>query len=287
MKIEYNILSEVADTAKRLKHTGMKNIIKPIEIIDNKKDMWLITELGDCSLGKSLFHIKGAFVKGERIYEIIASNLYKSMIITDIKILLRSMFNALDLLQASGIVHADIKPENILINTKDDHIVNAKLIDFGSAFYSNRPSTIRMSTPEYLGPEVLEYFNSTNFITERNNSSLLCSKISPWSYDMWSLGCVLLETLVGFPLWLSLKSLVQSNKGSLFTKGLFSCSGRDEKKIASQQRTVVRNLRVVLSTFSRISNDDCLDLLTKMLELNPRSRISPKEALKHPFLKEP
>ena len=32
-------------------------------------------------------------------------------------------------------------------------------------------------------------------------------------------------------------------------------------------------------------NDDFVDLLSRMLELNPKLRISPKEILEHPFVK--
>lgn len=55
------------------------------------------------------------------------------------------------------IVHADIKPDNILLELKDNKIKDLKLIDFGSAFSHENPSNISASTPEYLAPEVLEY----------------------------------------------------------------------------------------------------------------------------------
>ena len=34
---------------------------------------------------------------------------------------------------------------------------------------------------------------------------------NPWVVDMWSLGCVLLEIIIGVPLWMSLPLLVPSN----------------------------------------------------------------------------
>jgi len=59
-----------------------------------------------------------------------------------------------------GIVHADIKPDNILIDMNAGGITGLKLIDFGSAFSYDNPSNITASTPEYLAPEVLEYLEN-------------------------------------------------------------------------------------------------------------------------------
>ena len=58
------------------------------------------------------------------------------------------------------IVHADIKPDNILVSFDGKQIKDIKLIDFGSAFSFENPSNISASTPEYLSPEVLEYLEN-------------------------------------------------------------------------------------------------------------------------------
>ena len=110
------------------------------------------------------------------------------------------------------IVHADIKPDNILIayNPERRVIEDLKLIDFGSAFSFEQPSNIQASTPEYLAPEVLEYLENRAQNTQKNgtNSENLCKQQQSWSYDVWSLGALLLEVMTGFPLWLSMKGRV-------------------------------------------------------------------------------
>ena len=110
------------------------------------------------------------------------------------------------------IIHADIKPDNILVKFDGKTITDIKLIDFGSAFSFENPSNINASTPEYLSPEVLEYLENRakNTLANGTNSGNLCRKLNPWSYDIWSLGAILLEILTGFPLWLSLKGRVET-----------------------------------------------------------------------------
>jgi serine/threonine protein kinase len=59
---------------------------------------------------------------------------------------------ALELAHASGIIHRDVKPANILINKRDG---SAKLGDFGMAVSGLRGAqTVRAGTPHYFAPEI-------------------------------------------------------------------------------------------------------------------------------------
>jgi serine/threonine protein kinase len=70
------------------------------------------------------------------------------------------------LFHKAGVVHADLKPDNILIDYDEDTqtIKSMKVIDLGSSFLLNADETklkdqieFGSSTPEYLPPEIQLY----------------------------------------------------------------------------------------------------------------------------------
>ena len=90
------------------------------------------------------------------------------------------------------------------------YVKSVKIIDFGTSFdFGLVNSKVDITTPEYLPPEVLEYIESrkTN-IVKRGEKQSLDSKISSWSIDVWSLGVIVLELIVGFPVWMSYKGQI-------------------------------------------------------------------------------
>jgi len=65
---------------------------------------------------------------------------------------MRGLFQAINHCHAQGVVHRDIKPDNIMI-TADNTV---RLIDFGlSVAASKRNLTEIAGTPYYMAPEVL------------------------------------------------------------------------------------------------------------------------------------
>jgi serine/threonine protein kinase len=116
-------------------------------------------------MNEALFDVKGEFYKGERIYMVHHSNLYH-IIRNNLKLMadfIKRMTAVLDLFYQAGIVHADLKPDNILIDFDEQTqtIKNLKVIDLGSSFLLNSAEAklkdqieFAQSTPEYLPPEI-------------------------------------------------------------------------------------------------------------------------------------
>jgi serine/threonine protein kinase len=107
--------------------------------VEDKKDLWLIYEVCKGSnLNECLFEVKGEFFKGERVYGVKHWAFYHHIRnnLSLMRDFIRRMCEALTLLGRLGIVHADLKPDNILVEFDEEQskITSLKIIDFGSAF---------------------------------------------------------------------------------------------------------------------------------------------------------
>jgi serine/threonine protein kinase len=93
----------------------------------------------------------------------------------------KQILDGLAILEKIQLIHCDIKPENILlIDSKSSKL---KLIDFGSACFENQTVYTYIQSRFYRSPEVI--------VGTPYNSRI----------DMWSLGCVAAELLLGLPLF--------------------------------------------------------------------------------------
>jgi len=84
--------------------------------------------------------------------------------------------SALLALHGAGVVHRDIKPSNVLV----DQAGHCLLADLGLAAKTRDPLKRLCGTLEYLAPEQLR------------------GKVYGRSVDLWALGCLTFETLVGY-----------------------------------------------------------------------------------------
>mmetsp|Transcript_26729 Transcript_26729/g.23593 ORF Transcript_26729/g.23593 Transcript_26729/m.23593 type:complete len:217 (+) Transcript_26729:886-1536(+) len=197
------------------------------------------------------------------------------------------MLQVFELLSALDIVHADLKPDNILVDFDGEKIKDLKIIDFGSSFIYSEATTISMSTPEYLSPEVLKYIDKRHS-SGPEGARALFNRMTPWSYDMWSLGAIFLEIITGFPLWLGLKGKITTRKGKhVVNFGIFGVQGRVNAKIVNKQNTVLKDLSSCIKKYDSYGSEKdeiLMDFLYGLLDKSARKRSSPTEALSHPFI---
>ncbi|KAG6816731.1 hypothetical protein H0H87_003428 [Tephrocybe sp. NHM501043] len=208
------------------------------------------------------------------------------------------LFLALSLLRKANIMHADIKPDNILVNEQKTLL---KLCDLGSASdASENDITPYLVSRFYRAPEII-----------------LGVPYDP-SLDIWSIGCTLYELYTGKILFPGRSNnqmllLMMELKGRFNTKmikrakfgdvyfdemGGFESVEADRVTGAPVVRKVhlskpSRDLRARLMppTSAKLKDDEnklvvsFIDLLDKCLALDPARRITPREALGHPFVR--
>lgn len=138
---------------------------------------------------------------------------------------------------AKGIVHRDLKAENVMLKDivdENSNEVQIKIIDFGISckIEPNQTLTEAFGTPYYIAPEVI-----------KQNYNEKC--------DIWSIGVIFYIILCGYPPFRGRTREVLNEK---ILKGEYSF---DEKE------------------WENISND-CKDLIRQMLTMDVDKRISAK-----------
>ena len=282
-----NIARNEIEILKILNENKCEVIPKIFEYYEDNNDIWFSFEKGGLSLSNLSFKIKGEFLNNERIYNIQKGIFLRYLFenVDEFKFLIKNLLEGIDYINSKGIIHSDLKPENILIEfikpgfDQKFSITKIKIIDYGSAFHYDNINEITSNTPEYLCPEIT--IGNKKFLNEINKYIN--------SIDIWSLGITLLELCLCCPVWMNFKAKVILNNKIRFTTGLFGIRGRDSNKIYHKQIELNKNLKSLLKNsylynFNEEDRENFEDLLSKMLNIDYKKRISSKEALNHKFL---
>ncbi|MBE0590939.1 MAG: serine/threonine protein kinase [Gemmatimonadales bacterium] len=141
-----------------------------------------IGRLIDCGESEWLIYYVMVFVEGPNLREHLAR--VRRASVADTVRIAADLLGALEYAHAKGIVHRDVKPENIVVSGD-----RAVLVDFGIARAIAQAGTERLTrsgfavgTSAYMSPEQIQ---GVIDIDERT--------------DVYSLGCVLFECLTGRP----------------------------------------------------------------------------------------
>lgn len=106
--------------------------------------------------------------------------------------------------------------------------------------------------------------------------------------DVWSLGCIFYELLTGWVLFSKAKSKEQLIHHFLRDFGCESFdkweAGCETDLVRSNKHLMKKNKTIFANVRSQIQDQDALNLLERMMELNPDHRLSAEEVLRHPYL---
>jgi len=212
------------------------------------------------------------------ITELMQSDLHKIIVSSQpltsdhVKVFLYQILRGLKYLHSAKILHRDIKPGNLLVNSN----CLLKICDFGLArveeMDKRRHMTQEVVTQYYRAPELL-----------------MGAKHYGPAVDIWSVGCIFAE-LIGRRILFQAQTPIQQLE--LITDLLGTPSLEDMKhgcegaRAHLQRRPYKPPTLAALYTLSSQATHEAVHLLCQMLVFNPDKRISCTEALNHPYLDE-
>ncbi|KAI8097050.1 kinase-like domain-containing protein [Halteromyces radiatus] len=185
-----------------------------------------------------------------------------------VKLYMYQLFRALAYTHALGICHRDIKPQNLLLNPITGVL---KLCDFGSAkiLTEGEPNVSYICSRYYRAPELI--FGATLYSTK---------------IDIWSVGCVMGELLLGQPLFpgeSGIDQLVEIIK-------VLGTPSKEQIMMMNPHYTDHKFPLIKPHPFSKVFRSrtppEAIDLISHVLQYNPQSRPTASEALVHPFFDE-
>jgi mitogen-activated protein kinase 1/3 len=246
---------------KLLRHFDHPNIVKIVDLVDPPsadefKDLYIVMEYMQADLKKVIYsdnvlsedHI--AFI----IYQVLCGLMH---------------------MHSAKVVHRDLKPGNILVNSN----CKAKICDLGLArgWTSKEDSDVSEAMTEYV---VTRWYRAPELTWgEAKYGS---------SIDMWAVGCILAEMfnrecLFKGENYVDQLALIVCTIGTPSDEDLKECVGNQEAL------NFIKNLghysSIPWNLVSSNASEAGQDLLSKLLVFNPHKRITAEEAIKHPFFK--
>ncbi|XP_077372521.1 homeodomain-interacting protein kinase 3a [Festucalex cinctus] len=161
-QIEVDILARLSS-----ENADEHNVVRALECFQHRSHTCLVFEMLE-----------------QNLYDFLKQNKFSPLPLKIIRPILLQVATALKKLKSLGLIHADLKPENIMLIDPSRQPYRVKVIDFGSASHvSKAVCSTYLQSRYYRAPEIILGLP-------------FCEAI-----DMWSLGCVIAELFLGWPLY--------------------------------------------------------------------------------------
>ncbi|CBZ38516.1 protein kinase, putative [Leishmania donovani] len=177
-------------------------------------------------------------------------------------------------LHSAEILHRDMKPSNLLVNSD----CTMKVADFGLA-----RSILSLEGEQASRPVLTDYIATRWY---RPPEILLGSTRYTKGVDMWSVGCILGELMLGKPIFPGRST---TNQLELICSVTGMPSAADVAATNSQfAHAMLRDIHCAhRRTFAELlpsASADALDLIERLMCFNPNRRMTAAEALEHPYV---
>ena len=258
-----NVFDHVSDATRILREIKLLRLLRHPDIVEIKHIM----------LPPSQKDFKDIYV----VFELMETDLHQVIKANDDltpehhQFFLYQMLRGLKYIHSARVFHRDLKPKNILANSD----CKLKICDFGLArpAFNDMPQTVfwtdYVATRWYRAPELCGSF---------------FAKYSP-AIDIWSIGCIFAEVLLGKPLFPGRNVVHQLE---LITDLLGTPDQDVIAKVRNEKaRRFLSNMRKKegIPFEHHIPNADAgaLSLLKKLLSFDPAQRPTAEEALADPY----
>lgn len=187
-----------------------------------------------------------------------------------VKLIFQQIIKGLIDMHEKNIFHCDMKTANILLNNKGEVCI----ADLGlSLKFKNKDSKIYkpLTTILYSSPEQLFKLNDGYGL----------------SSDVWGLGCILAELLIGQPLFMAknYQHLIELFMAR-FGREISNCEKFKKSSLYNKFKHKLDANGSIINILQKKNSKldkNSLDLLSLLLKIDPKERISLKNILTHPF----
>lgn len=266
------VTTEEKCVIKILKPVRSKKILREIKILENLKGGPNIITLQDYVQDPVTLTPSLVFEYFDNVdYKELLPNLTD----TDIRHYLFEILKGLDYCHSKGIIHRDVKPQNILFDPVKRKV---KLIDWGLAefYHAGVEYNVRVASRYFKGPELLVDFEMYDY-----------------SLDMWSYGCIVASMIFKkepfFHGYDNQDQLIRIIK-VLGSESFYAYVKKYSIQLEDCFRdATVKYKRKNWDKFRNSSNkhlitNHALDFLDKLLKFDHQERLTAKEAMEHPYL---